>query len=305
MWMKKVSKIILLSVTLAGALVPGVAAQSPYEVHEVPLRAEGGWLVVPVVTPTGDTLSFIVDTAAGVTVLGASGAEAMAAEPSGKATVTGASGPMEVKIVRAPELAVGDLSIRATERVVIDDDAITSDDRIVFHGILGIDFLRSFDVLIDAPGGRMLLRQPGGEGSDWPGLALDEPVKISFVMGSFIRIDVEVNGLPVRSILDTGARDIVLNRAAANAVSVRRTSEPAPIPHRGIGAEEVIGYNALVKTLTFGQVLRPDVEVTVADLPVFGLFGAEQVVLLGSPLFRECALAISYRQAEHRTCLRP
>ena len=67
----------------------------------------------------------------------------------------------------------------------------------------------------------------------------------------------------------------------------------------------MIGYNALVKTLTFGQVLRTDVEVTVADLPVFGLFGLGQVVLLGSPLFRECALAISYRQAELRTCLRP
>ena len=63
MWMKNVSKIILLSVTLAGALVPGAAAQSPYEVHEVPLRAEGGWLVVPVVisslsTPSGHLPAF-------------------------------------------------------------------------------------------------------------------------------------------------------------------------------------------------------------------------------------------------------
>lgn len=295
---------LLLSLAPFGVLVEGVAAQSS-DIHEVPLRVEGGWLVVPVVTPAGDTLTFIVDTAAGVTVLGTSGAEAMAAEPAGTATVTGASGPIEVQMVLAPELDIGELSIRAAQRVVIDDAAITSDDGIVFHGVLGTDFLRSFDVLIDAPGARMLLRQPEGEGADWAGVDLGEPIEISFMMGSFIRIDVEVNGVLVRSILDTGARDIVLNRSAANAVEVRRTSEPAPIPHRGVGTEEVIGYNALAETIAFGSFLRTDVEITVADLPVFELFGADQVVLLGNPFFQDCALAISYRNAEIRTCIRP
>lgn len=229
---------------------------------EIPLRAHGGRLTVPVETEDGRTLEFIVSTANMVTVF----------SKTGEARV----GDSQLSVAGIPIPTVGSHTV--------DDSSLTADDGTVIDGILGSNFLSQFDVLFDAPGGRLVLRKPGRVVA-WDGVTLSDPVRLRLLHGVILTLDVELNGHAYPAMLDIGTSSVVVNE---------RVKTEASLEDDGFA------------TLKVGNTTHTELPVQVRDLPLFERFSpnGDGFVLVGAPLALDCVVSISYVRQELRTCVR-
>jgi len=152
----------------------------------------------------------------------------------------------------------------------------------VLDGLVGNNTLNAFDVLFDAPRGRLLLKRPG-RAVDWPGVALSEPARLRVYHGVVLGVDVEVDGKPYPGMLELGATSLLVNQAVLD----------------GSGIE---GGTA---DLTLGGRVFKGVPVQHSDHPVIARFSpnGDGFVLVGAPPAAECAIAVSWIHREIRTCL--
>lgn len=254
---------------MAGFLAAVVGVPGPVPAHaqapgvdevEVPLRVVDGRLFVTVDAPAGERLTFQVGTGSAETVLANSVATRLGA---------------------APALALGGHPL-PTERVhTVPDASLRAGDTVV-HGILSASFLGGFDVLVDAPGSRLVLR-PAGRGGDWGGVALGPPTPIRVLHGVVLGLDVTVNGVEVPGLLELGTPAVLLNPPAATAASVRDGRA----------------------TLALGGVTFEGFAVQAGDHPVFERVpGGGSFALVGAPVVLECAAALSWVRQTLRMCVR-
>ncbi len=241
---------------------PAHAGQMLTEPVEIPLRAHGGRLTVPVETEDGLTLEFIVSTANMVTVFSKTG---------------------EARVGDS-QLSVAGLPVSTYGSQTVDDSSLTADDGTVIDGIIGSNFLNQFDVLIDAPGGRLVLRKPGRQ-VEWDGVTLSDPVRVRLLHGVILTLDVELNGHAYPAMLDLGTSSVVVNE---------RVKTEALLEGDGVG------------TLKVGNTTHSDLQVSVQNLHLFERFSpnGDGFVLVGAPLAYDCAVSISYVRQEIRTCVR-
>ena len=80
----------------------------------------------------------------------------------------------------------------------------------VLDGIIGSNFFNQFDVLFDAPGGRLVLRKPG-RSVQWDGMTLSDPVRLRLLHGVILTLNVELNGHVYPAMLDIGTSSVVVN----------------------------------------------------------------------------------------------
>lgn len=255
--MKRWSAVGALCVLVGG--VPA-AAQDHSGGIEVPLRVEGGRLIVSV-TGGGEDLDFILSTGQGVTLL----SESLAA-----------------RLGQEPELTMGSVKV-ATDQVVEISDAQLSLDGSIFDGIVGANTLNQYDVLIDAPNGRMVLK-PFGRSVEWPGMVLAEPVSIQVFHGVAISLSVTVDGGEYRGSLDLGRPTSIVNQELQAAA--------------GLGSDDTVSIGLAGATYH-------DQPVRSLDLEIFGRWDPEGngFILIGAPLAWDCAISISYVHQEIRTCV--
>ncbi len=229
---------------------------------EVPLRTHEGRLTVPVETEDGTTLEFILSTGNMVTVFSKSG---------------------EARVGDS-ELFLAGLPISTKRSQTIDDSSLTIADGTVIDGILSADFLTQFDVLIDAPAGRLVLRKPGRT-VKWDGVTLSSPIRLRLLHGAIITFNVELNGHTYPAMLDTGTRSVVVNESVKTEASLDDEG---------------------VATLKVGNTTLAERRTTVNDLPIFSRFSpnGDGFVLVGAPLALDCVISISYVRQELRTCVR-
>jgi hypothetical protein len=254
-------------VALAAVITLGttVLAPTPLQARqgpvEIPLSVDGGWLVVPVETADGATLRFALHTAIPATMVSE---RVGGADPSALGlSLAGSTDPF------------ADLG-------TVPDAALTRDG-VRIDGFLGLQTLGDVDVLLDAPGGRMLLK-PIGRRVEWPGYDLAEPSRMRIYHGVALRTEIEVGGTPFSATLDLAG--------AANTATegVARTAAIAP----GAPATVRIGSASHALTFTFGS--TPILDRWDPDGAGFVAFGAA--------LAADCVLAISYVHQELRTCVR-
>jgi len=112
-------------------------------------------------------------------------------------------------------------------------------------GVLGENFLQSFDVEFDLANGRMALFDPRHCDSAWLGFWSDKAIAVDFERGdppqTSIVLTVAVNGKPLRAQLDSGANSTLLASTAAERVG-RAKDDPgveAAAPLHGFGEKEV------------------------------------------------------------------
>lgn len=248
----------LLLLAGAGPLAAQAAAGGPIE---IPLRKQGGRLVVPVRTAGGAELSFVLSTGTAVTVLSESGAR---------------------RAGKDAQLTLSGLPVPMTHSETVPDASLTVDGK-VLDGMIGVNTLNRFDMLVDAPGGRLVLK-PTGRSVSWEGLALSEPVRLRVLHGVVLSLDVELNGRPYPAMLDLGT-----NRVLAN--------------ERAIAEAGVKGGRARVRV---GGVTIADAPVAVSDHPVIQRFSpnGDGFVLVGAPVALDCVIAVSWVHRELRTCVR-
>jgi hypothetical protein len=146
------------------------------------------------------------------------------------------------------------------------------------------NMLNEFDVLVDVPGGRLVLK-PFGRSVEWPGMTMSEPVSLRIFHGIVLSLDIELNGEAYGAMLDLGTTRLLVNEGLGVAA--------------GVDAEDVI-------TLGAGGATFPDMSVSVVDLDVLNRFDPDGkgFAIVGAPLAYDCAISISWVHRELRTCVR-
>lgn len=253
------------AVALFMTLAAGVLAGQQANTIEIPLKTVGGRLVVPVETPSRERIDFILGL--GSTFLTQSGANRIGASRDG--------------------LTLGGLPVQIGAAQAIPDDLVVLDGGPApagIGGIVGSETFNAYDVLIDAPRGRLTLK-PAGRSVRWDGVALSNPVKVQVIHDSLIRTNVESGGKVFDALLDLAGPTMVMSQAAATSADV---SDGA--------VDFKMGYTRYTARRT-----------RVLPLQLFqrwGDGGGKGFVLIGAEVARDCLLAVSYVHQEIRTCVR-
>lgn len=253
----------VVSVAWMFAVLAPVAAARQQAPVEVPLQVVDGRLVVPVVAADGSELRFALTTGSATTVL----TESIAARLG--------EGP----------LTLGGLPIPLEGAATIPDQNLGGGAGGTLDGMVAANMLRDFDILIDAPRGRLVLKTPGRAVS-WEGVPLSEPVPLRVLHGIVLSLDVVVSGREYPAMLDIGTPWVVVNPTA--------------------GAELGIEGDAFDATLALGPATLESVPARVMDLEVFRRWSAETsgFVLVGAAIARDCAISLSWVHRELRVCAR-
>ena len=270
---------------------------------EVPLLRDGGYALVPVSIGGTDSLWFVLDSAAGGSVISPATRDLLGlGEDAGtEATITGASGDASFQALEIDSMSIGGFTRTKVGVVVIDLTRFQKpESQRTYAGILGNDFLRRFDFALDLPHQSLRLYPRDADGQSRlagldtlacvPNLADDE---------GWVVMDVSVEGTPVRAIVDTGAGRSVFNWVAAKAAGVTPESPGITRSDRstqGLGAQRAETHHYQFERVEAGQTRFRPVESRIADISVFRALGLSErpAVIFGTNYLEDRVLTVSY-----------
>ena len=253
---------LMVAATLLAAMGSPTAAQTHAAgAVEIPLRVHGSRLLVAVEASDGSELEFALST--GSPTVFSESAAARLGDPAA--------------------LTMGGVPIATEGSGTLPDEDLTIDG-LVIDGMIGPNTLNQFDVLVDVPGGRLVLK-PIGPSVEWAGMTMSDPVGVQVFHGMLLQFDVELNGREYGAMLDLGMGTLVVN-------------EPVKTEMH-IDAEDDV-------TLGLGATSLSNLPVRVLDLAIFGGWDPDNkgFVVVGAPVAYDCALSISWVHREIRTCVR-
>jgi predicted aspartyl protease len=282
-----------------GEAVPIVRAPKAHVAifSDVRMEHDGSYLRVP--AELGAVRSdLILDTAASSMVVSPAVVGALGITDKGQADVLGAGGSSQYEAVGIPLLRVGDIERRGVGAVVADLSRFRRNPARPYGGILGNDFLRSFDVEINVPGRRLRLYQPQPSARIHGFQEAHAVANLSSDDG-WIVLEVLVNGQPIRAIVDTAAPTSVMNWAAARRAGVtpqtpglRRREQPTG----GLGPGAAETHLFSFKDVRAGRTRFNPSELRIADLRVFEALGLrdQPAMLFGLDMLQETPMLVSY-----------
>ncbi len=282
-------------IAIALAILPVGARGGAADLHSTPIAMLGKWAVVEV-RLNGDPAphTFIVDTAAGASVVDAGLAKQLGLGAEGQATsnIQGASGDAaQAGVGVLDKLDVAGISIAGVD-VVITDMQKFGQGAFHYDGILGNDVLRRYAVTIDVPRGTMTLADADLPSGRWTACRGQRARRRSAdSQAGFAAVAVN---LPARStavaIVDSGAASTVLNWPAAQGAGISEggagvTSAKALT---GFNAGGAPSFNATVKGLSVAGVPLAPFEARISDLEVLKGFDLENrpAIILGINVLR-------------------
>ncbi len=293
-------------IAFASAAGATSSASSPGGHWQLPLSMAGRYPVVEARVGAGDVHHrFIVDTAAGATVLDQALAHQLGLGDGESISVSGASGLSAARMTSAPvplDLAGGPT---VAVRAVLTDMSRFTTDGIAYDGILGNDVLRQFEVRFDVPAGALTMAMPGSEVSPREGMDcvpnLRDAAKGPGLAGfGFFDLSLrlprsEGPNMTVRAVLDTGAAATVINPIAAAALGVAEgDSRLRPFEDGTKGfAGAPVGTRLLeVDGPSVAAWQWSPTTVRVSALPVFQALGLDQqpAAIVGIDLLRHMAV---------------
>ncbi len=251
-------------VTVLLPLVVGSSAVAQTHVGErveVPLRVHGGRLLVPVEAPDGSKFEFVLSTGTPTAF--------------SESTAAHLGDPAALTMGGVPILTDGAGTLPDKDLIV---------DGMVIDGMIGPNTLNQFDVLVDVPGGRLVLK-PIGRSVAWEGMAMSDPIRVRVLHGMLMGMDVEFNGKEYAAMLDFGMGTLVVNEPV-------RAQTKIAVEDKG--------------TLKVGGRTFSDLPVRTLDLPLFEGWDpdGDGFVVVGAPLAYDCAISLSWVHREIRTCVR-
>ena len=250
-----------LAAVMVGSASPLLGQVGGHEPIEVPLRVVDGRLMVTVDGADGVEYDFVLGL--GMTFITETAATRMG---DGISSLTIGGAPVD------------------TEQAITVPDAELAGDEIRPAGLLGGETLRNFDVLIDAPNERLILK-PIGRSVRWDGVSLSNPVALTLFHDVLARVDVQVEGKVFGALLDLASPDLTVN-------------EPVSVA-TGLSGDRVESFR-------MGYSGWSDLPFEVTDSEIFQGWDPEGngFVIVGASVAYDCAIAISWAHAELRTCLR-
>lgn len=256
--------VLLLVSACAGA--PPTACRLE-QLAELPVRLLGNVPIVPV-RINGQDAILVLDTGSDATVLTRTAARRLGiAEPAERRRLAGAGGPADVGVARLETLGLGAITV-PNARVLLGESPNPPLD-----GVLGIDILVAYELELDPVRNRMALyraRPCADARPPWAGPVTQLATQQQPGSGHLF-VPVELDGQPLRGLLDSGASRSTLSLQAAGEAGLSRRRLAALPQSRGqaMNAEGVLVRLAPFRSLKIGPDTLPNPVLAVVDLPAF------------------------------------
>lgn len=234
---------------------------------------------------------FIIDTGASKSVIyrGLTAMIGLRALPNQSKRIITANGYKRVLVYPVTDFYVLGRTLKVEETVAL-PDIIGSDAK----GLIGVDMLAGLTLFMDTKAGvaNLELSRDEGLGDGWI------PVQGRPVAYGSLALEVNIGGLDIPVIVDTGASDTVINSAGSEAVArsasgIRRETIRASIA----GGNEMVFTALRVPEFSVGSYVHRNMRLVVSDVPVFTLLGARDVpaIILGMDLLGEQPFAVDFK----------
>ncbi len=259
---------------------------------------------IPVMINGQGPFTFVLDTGASVTTISTSLADQLGISTyvGEKKRARGVGGKeLSVKMARLVTFEIGSLSLQDEEVGVIDfAKALGSTGCGPTAGVIGHTILKNYTVSIDYRALQFGLEESNGRGS----LESIEWIPFQYLMDShLIGVPVYINGQgPFDHILDTGASGNVMTPSIAREVGVTDQLPEGPVEAEGCSGGEcvgvggkVMGYAAMIRSVSIGSTELSDTIVAVIDLGVVSPDGEKiDYGIIGYPFLKDYELVIDY-----------
>ena len=257
------------------------AAKSPLNSSQLLLAGDGfDRLTVPVRLGGSGPFRFLVDTGSDRTSVSHELAQRLGLAEHDRALMHSASGPSSVRMAILPELRAGRQTVRRIQAPMLAAVDIGAD------GILGIDSLRSQRVVFDFRENSLAIEPDEAAEPLDPNAIL---VRARRKNGRLIITDAEVDGVPVRVVLDSGSSLTVGNSALRR--RLERRGAPAhmgPIDLVSVTGRALRGELARIGRLDISGARLEELAIVFADAHTFRTLDLDRrpAVLLGMNALR-------------------
>lgn len=224
---------------------------------------------VPVLVEGMGPFNFMIDTGSQATAVTHQINRTLELAPSGTATLVGMASRRPVDLVEVDSMTFGQHTVYDLVSPVLDANNVGA------HGILGLDSLQEFRVLIDFGEETIALQDVSNLGNYRSGFEI--VVRANQQLGQLLITDAMVEGVRATVIIDTGAQASMGNLALRERVRRRRAEEVVTTDVNGVS---MVGEVQSVRSLVIEGLRLSDVALTFADAPAFEALGlSDQPVL--------------------------
>lgn len=297
-----ISRRVLIAAPLGLAVAPAVGGQQPARpVDRAPADAApnllDAWIdaygrPTAAVTINGaGPYSFLVDTGATTTVVGARHAEAMGLEPLGLVRVNGTTGTAELPMASASLLSAGALRMRNLRVALIDEISFAQ-----WDGILGADVFVGRRLTFDIARKVVRLERSGLETT----LSMRPKPNIRLRNGILPELKGKVGGIAATFVIDTGADGSIINPPLARALSLRfpALQRRPNVVVTGVTGRTLVGEAVALPRVDLPDISAVDCVAVAADASIFRVWDLqdEPAMLVGIDLLsRLKSFTIDYR----------
>ncbi|MBB6252361.1 retroviral-like aspartic protease family protein [Nitrospirillum iridis] len=291
----------------AGAVVAAVPAQAGqdachlYKLGSLPLTLDGNQPLIDA-TINGQPVHLLMDTGAAISFLTRPAVERLNLrhhwEPGLYMGGVGGS-HLKVNMTKVDDLTLGEWTVHNIPFLVAGAHDVGETD---VAGTIGESFFRNYDVDIDIAHKVVnLFRTDGCDGQDlayWGGNFTDAKIGMSEDGNPQIWVTVQVNGVDVRAILDSGAETSVMTmRAAARAgITPESPGVTRAGASQGIGETVISDYVAVFPTFTVGEETIRNVRLRFGDLFEGDRRMSTPEMLLGLDFLRAHRVMVAHSQ---------
>ncbi|MFL0672695.1 MAG: aspartyl protease family protein [Erythrobacter sp.] len=228
-------------------------------------------LTLPVMIDGKGPFNFMIDTGSQATAVAHEVNATLALPPAGRANLLAMASMRPVDLVAIARLDVGKHQIEGLSAPLLERDNIGAD------GIIGLDSLQDFRVLIDFRAPSIALQDMRSTKGKRDGFEI--VVRARQEAGQLLITNALVEGIPTTVIIDTGAQASLANPALREKLRRKRQAETEVIT-TDVNGVELIGQMVLVSTLKIEALRLSNIPLTFADSPVFAALGlADKPVL--------------------------
>jgi hypothetical protein len=227
---------------------------------------------LPVTVEGMGPFNFMIDTGSQATAVTHQINEGLQLRPSGTATLVGMASTRAVDLVEVGTMSFGSHTVRDVISPVLDRQHVGAD------GILGLDSLQDFRVLIDFREETIAVQDVSEVDNARKGFEI--VVRANSQLGQLLITDAHVEGVRAVVIIDTGAQNSVGNLALRERLRAKRAQDVTSTDVNGV---TMIGQLSMVRSLNIGDVALANVPLTFADTPAFEALGLhdQPVISLG------------------------
>ncbi len=219
-------------------------------------------LTLPVMVEGMGPFDFMIDTGSQATAVTHRINEGLALTPYGTATLVGMASRRPVDVVEVDEVSFGNHTVYDLVSPVLDSQHVGAD------GILGLDSLQDFRVLIDFREQTIAVQDVSEVDNYRKGFEII--VRARQELGQLLITNAIVEGVRATVIIDTGAQGSIGNLALQERLRAKRAQEVITTDVNGV---ELTGELSFVRTLNIEGLALTNVPLTFADAPAFHALG--------------------------------